>query len=260
MPKCTTTRQSIKNIHRYPAIYKCPNEILDEIFSIACMDGGATGRTLSIVSKRICEVSKVSKYQTLLVNQHQLRSLALVLHSLPLSARRVVHLVIQSSNWQPHVQASYYDRFFDIDKNRVLALVAHSLHTLEVWANHAQFFFPITLPSLRVLILGGSARVEKHSKREAACYPALKHFYLSIRHYDCDFNLLLVTRTAPALEVFKLWYCPGRRRAMESIIQKPTSFRIVLRPYESIPLPRDPYAWDQKFDSNIPLLRNGQIE
>ena len=82
-----------------------------------------------------------------------------------LSARRVVHLVIQSSNWQPHVQASCYDRFFDIDKNRVLALVAHSLHTLEVWANRAQFVLPTTLPSLWVLILGGSVRVEKHSKR-----------------------------------------------------------------------------------------------
>ena len=217
------TRQSIKNIHHYPAIYKCPNEILDKICSIACMDGGATSCSLSIVLKCICEVSKVSKYQTLLVKWHQLHSLTLVLHSLPLSAWRVVHLVIQSSNWQPHVQASCYDHFFDIDKNRVLALVAYSLHMLEVWANHAQYFLPITLPSLWVLTLGSSVRVEKHSKTEAACYPALKHFYLTIHHYDSDFNLLPVMGTAPALEVFKLLYCPCCQHAMGSIIQKPKS-------------------------------------
>ena len=189
------------NIHRYPAIYKCPDEIMDEIFSIACMDGGATGRTLSIVSKRICEVSKVSKYQTLLVNQHQLRSLALVLHSLPLSARRVVHLVIQSSNWQPHVQASYYDRFFDIDKNRVLTLVAHSLHMLKVVAYHSQLLLPIPLPSLRDLTLRGGIKVEKCMKRGKACYPALKCFQLSkFRHVD-EYNLFLSSQIMlPPLE------------------------------------------------------------
>ena len=53
MPKRASTRQSIKNIHRYPpilAIYKCPIEILDEIFSMRCTDRGATGRLLSTVS------------------------------------------------------------------------------------------------------------------------------------------------------------------------------------------------------------------
>ena len=54
MPKHTTS-QSI-NIHCYPAIYICPNEILDKIFSTVCMDGGATGRT-STVSKAIVRVN-----------------------------------------------------------------------------------------------------------------------------------------------------------------------------------------------------------
>ena len=50
MPKHTTS-QSI-NIHCYPAIYICPNEILDKIFSTVCMDGGATGRIYSIEGDR----------------------------------------------------------------------------------------------------------------------------------------------------------------------------------------------------------------
>ena len=105
---------------------------------MACTDGGKTGRSLSTVSKRICEVSKVFKYQTLQVKRHQLRPLARILRSLPLDARRVVHLLILSPNsGQPFFVYHNHDRFLDIDKNRVLALVAHSLHTLELMGNYA---------------------------------------------------------------------------------------------------------------------------
>ena len=98
MPKRAPTRQSIKNIRHsppIPAIYKCPIEISDEIFSMACTDDGATGRPLSTIKKRIREVSKVFKYQTFIVMQYQLRSLALVLRSSPLNTRRDVHLLIK---------------------------------------------------------------------------------------------------------------------------------------------------------------------
>ena len=109
-----------------------------DIFSMACTDGGKTGRSLSTVSKRICELSKVFKYQTLQVKRHQLRPLARVLRSLPLDARRVVHLLILPPNsGQPFFVNHHHDRFLDIDKNRVLALVAHSLHTLELTGNYA---------------------------------------------------------------------------------------------------------------------------
>ena len=103
--------------------------------------------------------------------------------------------------------------------------------------NHAQFFLPITLPSLWVL----------------------KHFYLTICHYDHDFNLLPITKTASAFEVFKLLYCACCQCAMESIIQKPTSFRIVLCPYKLTFLPWDPYLWDLKFGSNTLTQNHGQI-
>ena len=226
-----TRRRSLKSIHRnppIPVIYKCPIEIFDEIFSVACTDGGATGRSLSAVSKRICEVSKGFKYHTLVVQQHQLRSLAVVLRSLPLSARRVVRLAIHSESSTP-----LEDRFFDTDKNRVLALVAHSLCILEVVANRAQFLLPITLPSLRDLTLHGEVTTEKLTKRNMACYPALKHFHLKDAYIEGERIPLFppITRVAPTLEVFKL--SPSERfygilPAIKDFLQKSPSLKIVL--------------------------------
>ena len=179
MPKRASTRQSIENIHHYspiPAIYKCPIEIFNEIFSMACTDGGKTGHLLSTVSKHIRKVSKVFKYQTLRVKQTQLHPLTRVLHSLPLNARRVVHLYILSSNSRQPLFGYHYDHFFDIDKNRVLALVAHSLYTLKVVAYHSQLLLPIPLSSLQDLTLRSGIKVEKHMKRGKAYYPALECF------------------------------------------------------------------------------------
>ena len=204
MPKHTSTRQSIKNIHRYspiPAIYKCPIEIFDKIFSMACTDGGKTGCSLSTVPKRIHEVSKVFKYQTLWVKQTQLCPLTCVLHSLPLNAQRVVHLYILSSNLQQLLFGYHYDHFFDIDKNRVLALVAHSLCMLKVVAYHSQLLLPIPLPSLRDLTLHGGIKVGKHTKRGRACYPALECFQLSKFFHADEYNLFLSSQIMlPPLE------------------------------------------------------------
>ena len=102
MPKRTLTRRSIKNMHDSETIPKRTSARLFytttltfEIFSMACTDDGATGHPLSTIKKRIREVSKVFKYQTFIVMQYQLRSLALVLRSLPLNTRRDVHPLIK---------------------------------------------------------------------------------------------------------------------------------------------------------------------
>ena len=239
MPKRTSRKQSIKNIHPgppIPAISKCPIEILDAIFSMACTDGGATGRSLSTVSKRIREVSKVFKYQSLLVKQHQLRSLTLILHSLPLDARRVVHLVVQSSFWGQGYGLSE-DRFFDTDKMRVLAVVAHSLRTLEVRANRAQVLLPIALPSLRTLTLHGVARAKNHSQRNTACYPALKRFHFA-PHSARVYNIFsLITRAAPTLEVLKLSHCKWYHEfdALVRCLHQNPTLKIILCPSICLP-------------------------
>ena len=201
-----------KTIHRkYTLLLSHPRHLqmsywdFDEIFSMACTDGGKTGLSLSTVSKRIRIVSKVFKYQTLRVKQTQLCPLTRVLHSLPLDARRVVHLYILSSNSRQLLFGYHYDHFFDIDKNRVLTLVAHSLHMLKVVAYHSQLLLPIPLPSLRDLTLRGGIKVEKCMKRGKACYPALKCFQLSkFRHAD-EYNLFpLIMNNALTLGMIKL--------------------------------------------------------
>ncbi|EIN06238.1 hypothetical protein PUNSTDRAFT_46452 [Punctularia strigosozonata HHB-11173 SS5] len=56
---------------------RCPDEVLLIIFTRACMDGGTTGRALSLVSNRIHRVSATVKYQSLVVNGHsQISALA----------------------------------------------------------------------------------------------------------------------------------------------------------------------------------------
>ena len=202
---------------------------IDKTISMACTDGGKTGCSLSTVLKRIRKVSKVFKYQTLRVKQTQLRPLARVLHSLPLDAWRVVHLCILSSNLQQPLFGYHYDCFFDIDKNRVLALVAHSLRTLKVMAYHSQLLLPIPLPSLRDLTLRGDTRVEKRTKRGKACYPALKCFQLSNFCHVDEYNLFpLITNNAPTFGMIKL-SC-GSFHMIEDFPEKPTSLKIVLCP------------------------------
>ena len=202
---------------------------------MASTDGGKTGHSLSTVSKRICEVSKVFKYQTLQVKQHQLRPLARVLRSLPLNTRRVVHLLILSPNsGQPFFVYHRHGRFLDIDKNRVLALVAHSLHTLELTGNYAQLLLPITLPSLQDLTLHSLVRmVEKRPKK--ACYPALKRLHLTHHRRPDEHNLFsLIMRNAPTLEILKLWCFLVCQHGIEDSLEKPTSLKIVVRPcYQS---------------------------
>jgi hypothetical protein len=75
----------------------CPSDILLEIFTWACNDGGLTGRSLSLVSRRIRQVSLSIKFQCIAC-----RNLALilafdsVLERTPSHFRIVRHLLVSS--------------------------------------------------------------------------------------------------------------------------------------------------------------------
>ena len=99
---------------------KCPPEIWAAICE-ACMDGGPTGRSLSLVSRNINEASKRYKYLSLALTRRQFRPLALTLRNLPSDARLVRHLYVES-----YVAN---DGFFNVDLNRLLILVAPTLDT-----------------------------------------------------------------------------------------------------------------------------------
>lgn len=75
----------------------CPVEILEYIFSLACNDGGFTGRSLSATSKYIRQVSSSSRYHSIACrNAGQTIAFASVLESTPVRLRSVRHLLLCS--------------------------------------------------------------------------------------------------------------------------------------------------------------------
>lgn len=74
---------------------RCPLEISLSIFSLACTDGGNTGRSLSLVSKHIHAASKPVKLHSMSIRGlRQMKAFANLLESLPPRLRRVHHLSI----------------------------------------------------------------------------------------------------------------------------------------------------------------------
>ncbi|PIL30388.1 hypothetical protein GSI_07573 [Ganoderma sinense ZZ0214-1] len=73
----------------------CPNEILDLIFSEACVDDGFTGRSLSLVSKRIHDTSRRYTFQSIaLYGPHRISSFAHVLDKADLKYHTIRHLYL----------------------------------------------------------------------------------------------------------------------------------------------------------------------
>ena len=73
-----------------------PPELLEYIFTLACFDGGRTGRSLSLVSRSVSAISKPIIYQSLAIfNLKQAEVLATILTATPPDDRRVVHLFVR---------------------------------------------------------------------------------------------------------------------------------------------------------------------
>jgi hypothetical protein len=69
-----------------------PPEILSQIFSFACTDGGYTGRSLSIVSKYVHKTSKPYKYNS--IRLYDVRSAAAFASFLEKSSPDIVHSIL----------------------------------------------------------------------------------------------------------------------------------------------------------------------
>ena len=72
-----------------------PPEIWEQISSFACIDSGQTGRSLSLVSRYIRDVSKLSQYQSVSLtrSKHILKFRQTLFHA-PLKARRIKYLYV----------------------------------------------------------------------------------------------------------------------------------------------------------------------
>ncbi|KAI1783012.1 hypothetical protein LXA43DRAFT_1048439 [Ganoderma leucocontextum] len=74
---------------------KCPNEILGLIFAEACTDDGLTGRSLSLVSRRIHNASRRYALQSVaLYGSYQLSAFVRLLDKADLEDRHICHLYL----------------------------------------------------------------------------------------------------------------------------------------------------------------------
>jgi len=187
------------------AIKDCPAEIWGRIFSLACVDDGFTGRSLSRVSRYIMEASKPYKYQCLAVKDHQLRLLALILRKLPADLRRVRCLFITQACLEKNRWGARSE-FFLTDKNRILKMVAPTLEKLEIGCFYYRFPLPFQLPVLVDLTLHGQHDGMKPLTKVLVCYPALRRLQLEwfpSSNYDVYFVPLLNV-TAPSISIIRL--------------------------------------------------------
>ena len=107
-----------KPTHASAAFTRFPSKLCGKIFSLACLDGGFTGRSLSLVSKSVSEASKPFKLQCLAIrNLSQAGSLARVLTKLPLHERRVVHLYVSCDYPQMYTDLLVFDDSADQEQS-----------------------------------------------------------------------------------------------------------------------------------------------
>lgn len=82
---------------RTSPLEECPPEICKKIFTHACDDGGYTGRSLSLVSRYVRDVSEDIKFRSVAVwGRRQILGFYQVLLSTPPHLRRILHLFISA--------------------------------------------------------------------------------------------------------------------------------------------------------------------
>ncbi|KAF8959739.1 hypothetical protein BDZ97DRAFT_1380316 [Flammula alnicola] len=167
---------------------RCPPEICSEIYAFACVDGGRTGRSLSLVSKFMHETSKPYKLQSISVIGHtQIYAFADLVERTPEHLRRVKSFFISAHSrntaMDPRALAPEYGRRTEVYTafKRILQAIAPSVKII-----HAFFVFfrpfdllPISLPSLSELVLHGSIETTNAIVDKNVQFPSLKHLCLT---------------------------------------------------------------------------------
>jgi hypothetical protein len=219
------------------AIKNCPTEIWGRIFSLACVDNGFTGRSLSLVSRYIMEASKFYKYQCLAVKEHQLRPLALVLKKLPADSRRVRCLFLTQTSWKLGYRGRDRGEFFLTDKNRLLKMVALTLENLEIDCYTYRFPLPFQLPVLVDLTIHGTCQHNVTTKIPV-CYPALRYLRLDWFPTSAFYRSLLIPMlcaAAPALSAVRLSlsFDSETMAALSALKTKLKIKKIIIEPHDA---------------------------
>lgn len=107
---------------------QCPPEICKKIFTLACDDDGRTGRSLSLVSRYIHDVSEDIKYRSLAVwSMGQIMRCHIVLQNKPPHLRRISHLFISAHEQvRPGEEGPVEGSQWDTQTHYVSTLTFHS--------------------------------------------------------------------------------------------------------------------------------------
>ncbi len=200
----------------------CPIEILGLIFILACVDDGYTGRTLSLVSKRIRTSSRRYAFQSIaLYGSHQLSAFAGVLERVdPQHRRRVRNLYLTDRRrvWMEYKagqdRASWLRERITEDFHitdpareyssdailRIFRCIAPTLSTLTLllFDRYDEMTLAMPFPALKELTIYGSL-LNHHGNAEVPQCRALRRL-----HIVQDFSLRksvprAVSRVAPSL-------------------------------------------------------------
>ena len=128
---------------------RCPVEIIDQIFALACVDEGRTSHALSLVSKHFHDIASPYRFQALSI--HFIEDLVRILDVVsrrPPHMRRVKHLYLNIviCGWIPSKATTRIIQLLSLLSADLQTL---SLFTLEHWV----LIIPTELPALRELTL-----------------------------------------------------------------------------------------------------------
>ncbi|KAI0701123.1 hypothetical protein C8T65DRAFT_741820 [Cerioporus squamosus] len=199
----------------------CPNEVLGLIFTLACVDDGYTGRTLSLVSKHVRDTSRRYTFQSIaLYGSCQLSAFAALLERVEPQHRRVRNLYLADRRrvWMEYKpgqdRASWLRERLTEDFHvtdpareyssdailRILRCIAPTLRTLAIFLfdRYDEMALTMPFPALQELTIYGSL-LNHHGNAEIPQCGALRRL-----HIVQDFSLRksvprAVSRVAPSL-------------------------------------------------------------
>ncbi|KAG7442644.1 uncharacterized protein BT62DRAFT_996566 [Guyanagaster necrorhizus] len=178
-----------------------PREIWIRVFYYACTDGGQTGRSISLVSKRARRLVKFLRLNSLCVTSaRQIIGLREYLESFPMPERTVSHLFIASAYPGPDTgifPTQIYDsmtRILQLVQWTLVTLTTHRLFLGKPILPHGLFFPYLTeltlydhfntfierraFPSLRRLHLSVLSGGEMLARNIGKACPFLTHLYV----------------------------------------------------------------------------------
>ena len=133
------------------SMHYIPDELWIMIFRLVCLDGGTTGRRLSLVSKYIHEVSKPVKFQSIILRGfNETVAFLSLLRATPQRHICIYHLFVYED-----CGCYTLHRSLTAPLNRILLIVGPALRTLVIRFDHSltRPLFPLILPVLEELTI-----------------------------------------------------------------------------------------------------------